>query len=128
MQTQIDNTENNILIAKFLGWKEQTDPTRRWFTQFFNEYGERKGGTNKEPLLFHSDWNWLMLAVEKINSFESGRFTVQINSMDTYIHDLVKGGYIFQSECKWQTYELINSVYEAVIEFIKWYNEQQKAG
>jgi hypothetical protein len=71
---------------------------------------------------YHSSWDWLMPVVQHINILDNNRYTIQIMSMDVYIHDNVKGGVIFQSEMKHQPDELINSVYEAVIEFIKWYN------
>lgn len=100
------NTENNKLIAKFLGWKEQTDPTEKWFTQFFNQHGERKGGTNKEPLLFHSDWNWLMEVVFKC-------LEICNNEMLNEWEDSFSGAFFSMD---------IVQMYEEAISFIKWYN------
>lgn len=117
----MDTTENNRIVAEFMGWKERTDPTERWLGQ----WKDKKFQLHK-ILFFDTDWNWLMEVVEKINVIDDYRYTVQINSMDTYIHDLKNGGFIFQSDMKWQPNELINSVYEAVVEFIKWYNQQNK--
>ena len=83
--------KENMLLAEFLGWKEQTDQTERWFGAFRTLDGIVHKNTNLEPLLFHNDWNWIMLVVEKINTIEGGRFTFQIMSMDVEIHDYLKG-------------------------------------
>ena len=118
--------EENKLIAEFMGFELQNNPNERWFNQWFTKETLNKPYNSRiEILHFDTDWNWLMEVVLKINMVDDYRYTVQINSMDTYIHDLKYGGFIFQSEMKWQSDELINSVYEAVVEFIKWYNEQK---
>jgi hypothetical protein len=93
----MESLKNNKLIAEFMGGCEPEE---------FEEY--------------NTDWNWLMQVVEKINTSD---YTVEIHSMDTRIYNNNTGKIIFQSECKWQTHELLNSVYEAVVEFIKWYNK-----
>jgi hypothetical protein len=45
--------------------------------------------------------------------------------MDCYISDN-KGKKIVSIDCKYNVDELKKSVYEAVVKFIKWYNEQTK--
>lgn len=115
MLNQVRQENNNKLIAKFLGWKEQTNPTEKWFTQFFNQHGEREGGTNKEPLLFHSDWNWLMLAVEKINDLNylftiiDNQSIIKSNETGRPVIDAIRG-------------DMKEGVYCAVIAFVKWHN------
>ncbi len=116
--------KENMLLAEFLGWKEQTDQTERWFGSFRTEEGILHRNTNKEPLLFHSDWNWLMLVVEKINTIEGGRFTFQIMSMDVEIHDYLKGGLYIDFFSGNTPDQLIKSVYEACVEFVKKYNNE----
>ena len=122
----MNTTENNKIIAEFMGFKLQNNPNERFFNQWLINTPTEIAWSNREKLLFFDcDWNWLMAVVLKINMVDNYRYTVQINSMDTYIHDLKCSGFIFQSEMKWQSDELINSVYEAVVEFIKWYNENK---
>lgn len=116
--------ENNKLLAEFIGKKVIT---RSEFNPSIHT-GEDLVGVYEiiEHTEYHRNWNWLMPIVMQINIIDNYRYTIQINSMDVYIYDNLKGGYIFMSECKWQPDELLNSVYEAIVEFIKWYNKQNK--
>ena len=116
--------KENMLLAEFLGWKEQTDQTERWFGTFRTLDGIVHKNTNLEPLLFHNDWNWIMLVVEKINTIEGGRFTFQIMSMDVEIHDYLKGGLYIDFFSGNTPDQLIKSVYEACVEFVKKYNDE----
>lgn len=68
-------------------------------------------------------WDWIMGVVIEINTMEDYRFTVTIGSMDVAIHDNLRNVDIFKSDCDWQCDELFDSVYEAIIAFIKWYNK-----
>ena len=106
----------NKMIAEFMGYNLEVVNDEIYFT-----LDDMLETLSDEELHYHTDWDWLMGVVLKINIIDDYRYTVQINSMDTYIHDLKNGGFIFQSQMKWQPDELINSVYEAVVEFIKWY-------
>ena len=105
--------KNNILLAIFLGWVEQTDPTERWFGGFRDLNGTVHRNTDKEPLLFHSDWNWLMQVVEKIFS------------LDIYYDKYIEHNSSMFSDGKIQLTTNINSVFEQCIEFVKWYNQQK---
>lgn len=61
-----------------------------------------------EQLKFHRDWNWLMQVVEKIDSLG-------------YSKELFKE----QSKvCALPISTKIESVYNACVEFVKWYNKQ----
>lgn len=102
--------ENNRLIAKFMGLKEQTDPTERWFGLFFDK-GNRVGGSVKEPLLYHSSWDWLMPVVDKI--YDTYEYTTYINNLGQF------------SEGVWVNTKFIEITYETVVDFIKWFNSQQ---
>ena len=99
---------NNELIADFLGYT-QPHPDYPNASYWYKE--------NEEPLcllLFDSDWNWLIKAVEKI--YQTDLY------YDKYID---YNSYIFSSgEIKLSTN--INRVYEQVIDFIKWHNEFNK--
>jgi len=101
--------EGNKLIAEF----EQ----RKFFGKYtIDHYGE--GTFNELPeMKYHSSWDWLMPVVERIKSLWDAEFLdlqllIEDSDASRISHLLV-----------WAD---IDSVYEAVIEFIKWYNSQNK--
>jgi len=113
--------ENNREIALFLGWKEQTDPNERWFGQFFNSHGERKGGSLKEPLLFHCDWNWLMEVVEEIENADfylDSENAVNI-TIGATLYCTIYDSFGEELEIIGQKETKLLSVYDAVLKFIK---------
>ena len=93
--------ENNIIIAKFMGATLTKD------LQIMYPVYEGDSSYVKD-LKYHSDWNWLMKVIEKILNV-----SLELDSMEMYynitdsIPDIVK-------------------TYEKSVEFIKWYNEQNK--
>ena len=106
-------TENR-LIAEFMGYKKSIANT--WF----------KGNKIVQTTSFKydSDWNWLMKVVEKIESIKIETYKVRVDIYfnccqiyPTHWDELIS---IYgNNETKLQT------TYKAVIEFIKWYNEQK---
>jgi len=106
------NTENNRLLAEFMGYKHNPE-TEEYFETFI------KDGVSEyrvDLLQFHSDWNWLMEVVEKIESIKGTQ--IFINGISCEI--MFKGKVIskhFNTK--------IEAVYMAVVEFIKWYNQQK---
>lgn len=121
-------TENNRIIAEFMGWKEQTDPTERWFGSFREPNGILHKNTNTEPLLFHSSWDWLMPVVEKIEGLENSIYQV----------DIMQEGARILKRCKHFDKPIdctvskmpegttkLEATYKAVVQFIKWYNENK---
>lgn len=110
--------EDNKLIAEFMGWTERTDPTERWFGCFKTQDGVIHKNTPLDPLLFHSDWNWLMDVVDKI---ESLNFSVEMNRQEEGDYQCL----IVKKEIIVQTFSSnkMESVYQAVVKFIKWYEQ-----
>ena len=105
-----NTTENNRLMAEFMGLNIITDGI-----SFFD--------TNYKPLKnYHSDWNWLMEVVEKIENLGYG---VTIGMADYCI---------IQNDWKEDLKEIhsltenskLLCTYNACVEFIKWYNQQTK--
>lgn len=70
---------------------------------------------------FNSSWSWLMPVVLKINTMDDFQYSVTIFTMDCKIENQ-KGEIISICECENDPDRLINSVWKAVVEFIKWYN------
>ena len=108
--------KGNALIAEFMGF------------EFFKSLGYTTLNFDETLRLkylrdfkFHSSWNWLMPVVLKINTMDNFDYSVKIFTMDCQIENS-KGEIIARCECKYNPDELINSVWEAVVEFIKWYN------
>jgi len=111
-----NTTENNKLIAEFLGFQSTT---LGWFDNEEHLINVEKDNTF-DDLKFHSDWNWLMEVVEKIenyNEYTNVFFAPEGCEINCYIEN----GFSFSNDCDTK----IEAVYNACIEFIKWYNEQK---
>jgi len=112
----METTENNKLIAEFMGAKE----VRKDNFKFPNRTGlPLQIGTIK----YHSDWNWLMAVIEKIEEKCAfvliGRMFCEItytNPLNTNVH----------FEKKLVSGVRINAVYATCVEFIQWYNQQNQ--
>lgn len=114
--------ENN-LIADFMGWKLQDNPTERWYGSYREPNGILHKNTDKEPLLFHTSWDWLMPVVEKIecttidnNDNSDNFFNVMIEVFECNIN----GGNICICE---SGNTKLEATYKAVVEFINQLNK-----
>jgi hypothetical protein len=106
-------TENNKIIAKFMGATLTKD------LQIMYPVYEGDSSYVKD-LKYHLDWNWLMEVVEKIESILPDDSIITIEYKNCFIPVLddeepftIEGG----GKTK------IEAVYNACLEFIKWYNE-----
>ena len=128
--------ENNKLIAEFMGVFDKilsTGNIHSWSDAPFYYTTE----DTKEKVIknickyskYDSDWNWLMEVVEKIESlpdeenngaffFEIYQDSVIIFSNGDYINELIE---VMGQGSR------INNTYQAVIEFIQWYNQETKS-
>ena len=96
-------TENTKLLAIFMGFtlghpdKNET----RWKENWFGN------GLRHKHLQFDTDWNWLMPVIQ-----ECVIIAAESDEWERYwkITDMIPR---------------IDTTYEAVVEFIKWYNEQK---
>jgi hypothetical protein len=114
-------TENNILIALFMEAKQYDKEDNYIYFDETNTMFSNDTISIKD-LKFHSDWNWLMEVVEKIEEIEGNRFKVEIynNVCRIYDHQEYDDVIDITDETK------IEAVYNACVEFIKWYNKQSK--
>ena len=112
--------ENNKLIAEFLG--EIKQPFE--FPQFgyINIMGDWKDTFFDDQLKFHKDWNWLMEVVEKIESLSKEGETYMFSITKFSARVTYKGSRIVDLPID---NTKIEAVYNACVEFIKWYNEQK---
>ena len=122
-------TENNKIIAEFMSWDSNESKT-----VFYEPTDEVQGidGFTLENLPFDS-WNWLMEVVEKIEGLEFypknstcigfDSFGIEINKNRC---DITRYGDFTHLLLQGQGKTRIEAVYNACIEFIKWYNEQNK--
>jgi len=113
--------ENNKLIAEFMGFDKDT--YGKWFLN-----GQFKGYSEKE-FSFHTGWNWLMPVVEKIDSLNE--FAFAIDSHPDYgtwvgIHKAEPKGITNLVIPEVIHKNKIEAVYNACVEFIKWYNQQKQ--
>lgn len=130
----MNTTENNKLIAEFMGYKQDAKGKYEIIEDFDiveniqtyvedDDYRTVVGGIVlvnflPEEMRFHTSWDWLMPVVEKIN--ETGRFEVNIGYGRCYITDGEDELTLSMVENQTQY-----AVYRAVVEFIKWYNENK---
>lgn len=150
--TNEDILEGNKLIAEFFGlkrgwWISQqkplTDDKKQWCDLDGKTFLESKVYYDKD-LLFNSSWDWLMAVVDKIESIDEDLIDTKRNYHFFIQKRLTRLVY------NWAVYSTANdkmnmkafapsfkdyrhvvfgskiqSTYTAVIEFIKWYNENK---
>ncbi len=119
------NTENNKIIAEFMGYIDNGCSEEGFLINPITNYDE-----DINELKFHSDWNWLMEVVEKIESLKvdnlSFNFEIQKDVVTLcYTHTRTPKE---QTDMyfEWGQKTKIGNVYEIVVKFIKWYNQQNK--
>lgn len=100
----MNTTENNKLIAEFLGWNINSPST---FPTYLHQEEETQGYWEFK---FNTDWNWLMEVVDKIYK------------MDLYYDKYIDYNSSMFSSGKIELEPRIGRVYEQVVNFIKWYN------
>ena len=110
--------ENNKLIAEFLSLKMHPCETIEKLKFLPIEERGLYNGYFIDELKFHSDWNWLMEVVEKI---ESLGYRIEIVKHICRIYLSNKETIIISENTP-----KIEAVYNACVEFIKWYNNQNK--
>jgi hypothetical protein len=110
-------TENNKIIAKFMGFeiKNKINYVPSSLPKCMKD-AEHLKVNKSENLPFHNDWNWLMEVVEKIRSIDN---KAKGNFRTSLLHYQRNNRTIFGlSILEGKEY-----VYNACLEFIKWYNE-----
>jgi len=129
MNTQV----NNKLIADFLGWKLNSIGVYGYYKQFddflYNPITGNDKSFDPDHLAFHLSWEWIMLAVDKIESLgfdttifkdEDGHQCQVWDSIPSYrrkAENLIISNIPVPLHVTKQ-----QATYKAVVEFIEWFN------
>lgn len=112
-------TESNKLIAEFMGLEK----TEREGKSPVFKHALKKGFVKMEKsvgnLEYHTSWDWLMPVVEKIEAIKG----VHIVIKTSVFCEIYKAG---STKAKGAGASKIESVYSAVVEFIKWHNQSKQ--
>lgn len=113
--TRQDVLEGNKLCAEFLGAECISPKTKYSYFDFGEDWNTDfpflfQQTVHSNLLQFHSDWNWLMGVVEKIE---------QLRHTTNYSHDM-RLLWIEISGCLLRCRK--EATFKAVVDFIKWYN------
>lgn len=107
--------EGNKLIAEFMGLKAMEVakgmPDIK-YEHSFTTHGFKEQ-THEAMLLFHSSWDWLIPVIDKITS--SNEYYKFIDHTSSMIYE---GGIHINTK-------FIESTWNDVVEFIKWYNSNK---
>tara|TARA_R110000764_G_scaffold190685_1_gene275927 strand:+ start:80 stop:460 length:381 start_codon:yes stop_codon:yes gene_type:complete len=124
---------DNKLIAEFMGVK----PTILGAEITYEMYGiidciedglDEQHFFLEEELMFHTEWNWLMPVIEKIEemtidddnlTIKERRYQVDMSYTQCSIYDHVRDGVIASADMGTK----LLSTHRAVVEFIKTYNK-----
>jgi hypothetical protein len=125
---------DNEFIALFMGNKPITN--NGYLVGFHIVFGYRNGETSIDNLQYHTSWDWLMPVVEKIGTMnaEVKMCTGVDRCLISYDDRKEIGGewmgriYVHQEHLKLiqKNNRLIDCVYEATVQFIKWHNESNR--
>lgn len=125
MIKELTSEQMNVIIARFEG--------RKFYNRFsIDDYGPATCNAYPE-MKYHSDWNWLMPVVEKIEimanvTIRPGICSIEMLFMNKRRYAKEKG--IATGEvlpiAEHNDKDFIGNVYNAVYDFIVWYNENNK--
>lgn len=114
----MDTTTGNKLIAEFMKWtvepgmEKEDDP-----------YYNFNNGWNMillSDMKYHSDWNWIMPVVEKI---EALGYVCNIDKSRTFISALLDNKSFYSGRVGDET--KLDTLWQCVTQFIQWYNNNQ---
>lgn len=125
-----DIQEKNRLIAEFMGYAVDNNGYHKNGEYVDNKGSKHYTGLTIKEVKYHTSWDWLMPVVEKIETIEIPDYYLP----ECYFIVTIEPGYCVISEngeapmVEYQDQESpkISIVYEAVIEFIEWYNTNKK--
>ena len=122
----MNTTENNKLIAEFMGVKTET--FRSGNLNFMYNINGLEEGFEAHELSYETSWDWLMPVIENIKEFNHNRriilhrFSFGLN----YVAMKIELNRRFFDKERMVNNDFLEQTYDLVVEFIKWYNEQEK--
>ena len=122
--------ENNKLIAEFMGFIADKSFEVKLVDGINTSYYYYKDDVMclPETMRYNSSWNWLMEVVEKIESLptmkDNGNFFFEIHQDSVTVFNSTRMDIIIEVIGQGSR---INNTYQAVIEFIQWYNQETKS-
>jgi hypothetical protein len=130
--------EFNRLCAEFLGINLDLNSNQinKYYQQAISMYEfERIDGTNKDFIdyfLFHSDWNWIMEVVEKIemtkkdNEWYVEYIWLPSTNISFSVRGWSEGSVLFETFGRfYDATTKKEAVVQAIWRFLNWYNEQK---
>lgn len=121
---------DNELIAEFMGFERIEND--RWMAHYIKGLLDPYFGSFRDVhLRFNESWDWLMPVVEKIERLgyyttifkdEDGQQTAILHPVPSYQRD--ENSMIVPNDPMRGNESKIDTTYSVVVEFIKWYNEQ----
>lgn len=108
--------KGNELIAKFMGYESY--PFGRYTMWVIEDNNHRPS----QDLHYHGDYNWIMDAVEWIDGIG---FDVQISRISVKISRILENDKPIVSLVCGNTSKKNELLFQAIVEFIKWYNENK---
>lgn len=116
---------DNELIAEFMGFEMIS--TDRWMTRYttglLDPYFGQFGAVH---MRFDSSWGWLMPVVEKISKMDKMICINFYNDSHTTVTKIYSWGLGDDlHEAEFENESAIASVYQAVVNFIKWHHAQK---
>jgi len=139
---------NNKLIAEFMGLVQNPSDPRSFGFNVLEENGKIVGAEWWKIPLYHNSWDWLMPVVDKIESidlkdmfytwddeedgkrynFEGISVEIENNRCWIYGHMALDPYWTFNEKTFRESYSSkIEATYNAIVEFINWYNKKTKS-
>lgn len=125
---------DNELIAEFMGLPFMSDPETAPFAHLdglsrgttYAAYGNRDRYKLVRDMAYDKSWDWLMPVVEKISKISTGDDDFYYPR--TFAMRDADGNFIFRFNRHplYTAKTLIEVTHAAVVEFIKWYNQNRK--
>lgn len=132
----MSNIESNKLIAEFMGYKYFPFDESKKVHVMDDVYVDQMNGWHKptpghykiqnwylcrthKDLAYHYKWDWLMPVCEKIIRIGNIDFVISLGGSTCISFD---DGVVYYNFIKGRGRGTIETVYEAVVDFINWYN------
>lgn len=123
--TQQEILEYNKRCVEFLGWRKTHPNIKNWHI-----YITLIGSISYDKMLFHSDWNWIMEVVEKIQTLDKLGGIVMIQQGRCRITSRMAGDNTVYADVSYYYLHGMRKQKEAVVQaihqYLIWYNNELK--